>query len=427
MGEPNIAPCVGKSPDNAPICRWVGGLGHELGHSFELPHPPGCDPGSSGPCTDPDSLLWTGYAMYPNTYLRQEDKDTLNQSPFFSTMDLTTELSDCDHIDDEVRWTILLDKLKIDIFDIQQKLTALAAKELQELEALLRKLLDNRLIQLVQNLNTQILNVVQTLDNFTQAANLRSAKAQTTLLSNSTATLSNALNSLKQQVSKLKKQTELQQRMKKLDEQLQPMWSLPANLQTKINEITIGKQLHAAISGDVNGDGVVNEADLARLDAALAGMSSLSADEFNRADVAKKCGDNSVKELKKDRQAIAKFIEQTKKTGKRAKSIKDQCHSVLISQPLSSPKASSSDVQEFSLQSGIALSAGLREMSLQLEIFGLNGTQLFDFNGDSHALATQYAQASQALANGIYLAQVTVRASDGSVLRAELRKMVIVR
>ncbi|MBI1743376.1 hypothetical protein HYR54_09990 [Candidatus Acetothermia bacterium] len=427
MGEGNKSPCVGNTPDNAPPCRWVGGLGHELGHSFELPHPPGCDPGSSGPCTDPNSLLWTGYAIYPNTYLRQEDKDTLNQSPFFSAMDLTTELSDCDQIGDEVRWIILLDKLKTDIFDIQQKLTALAAKELQELEVLIRKLLDNRLLQLVQNLKTQILNVVQTLGNLVQAANLQSAKAQITLLSNSTATLSNALNALKQQVSKLKKQTELQQWMKKLDEQLQPLWSLPANLQTKINEIAIGKQLPTAISGDVNGDGLVNEADLTKLDAAIAGMSSLSADEFSRADVAKTCGDQSAKELKKDRQAIAKFIEQTKKIGKRAKPVKDQCHGVLIGQPLSSPKASSSDVQKFSLQAGIALSAGLRETSLQVEIFGLNGTKVCDLSGDSNDLSAQFAHISRALANGIYLARVTVRAADGSILRTEVQKIGIVR
>ena len=27
-----------------PIGRWIGGLGHELGHALGLPHPPGCDP-----------------------------------------------------------------------------------------------------------------------------------------------------------------------------------------------------------------------------------------------------------------------------------------------------------------------------------------------------------------------------------------------
>ena len=41
-GEANVPPCAGQPPDTAGVCRWVGGLGHELGHALGLPHPPAC-------------------------------------------------------------------------------------------------------------------------------------------------------------------------------------------------------------------------------------------------------------------------------------------------------------------------------------------------------------------------------------------------
>lgn len=61
--------------------RWVGGLGHELGHSFGLPHPPGCDLGLAS--CDSNALMWAGYADYPNTYWREDDKASLLMSKFF--------------------------------------------------------------------------------------------------------------------------------------------------------------------------------------------------------------------------------------------------------------------------------------------------------------------------------------------------------
>lgn len=57
-------------------------LGHEFGHSLGLPHPPGCDV-SVATC-DSNALMYLGYFNYPNTYLRVDDKSTLNASPFIS-------------------------------------------------------------------------------------------------------------------------------------------------------------------------------------------------------------------------------------------------------------------------------------------------------------------------------------------------------
>ena len=58
--------------------RWIGGSGHELGHAFNLPHPPD-SPGGS----DDRSLMYLGYLDYPNTYLRASDRASLLASGFF--------------------------------------------------------------------------------------------------------------------------------------------------------------------------------------------------------------------------------------------------------------------------------------------------------------------------------------------------------
>ena len=63
-----------------PPTRYVGGLGHELGHAFGLSHPPGCDAGLA--TCDQNALMWAGYASYPNTYLRTDEKQILLASPF---------------------------------------------------------------------------------------------------------------------------------------------------------------------------------------------------------------------------------------------------------------------------------------------------------------------------------------------------------
>jgi len=65
-----------------PPCRWVGGLGHELGHALGLPHPPGCDAGAAS--CDSAALMWLGYGSYPTTYLRSDETTVLDRSPFFA-------------------------------------------------------------------------------------------------------------------------------------------------------------------------------------------------------------------------------------------------------------------------------------------------------------------------------------------------------
>jgi hypothetical protein len=64
------------------IGRYIGGAGHELGHVFGLSHPPGCDAGL--PTCDTLALMWSGYSLYPNTYLRADEKLILQTSPFFN-------------------------------------------------------------------------------------------------------------------------------------------------------------------------------------------------------------------------------------------------------------------------------------------------------------------------------------------------------
>lgn len=78
VGETNMPPCSIDPPDSRGYCRWVGGLGHELGHTFGLPHPIPCPGGSSD-----DALMCLGYGIYPDTYLLPQDKTTLDASPFF--------------------------------------------------------------------------------------------------------------------------------------------------------------------------------------------------------------------------------------------------------------------------------------------------------------------------------------------------------
>lgn len=67
--------------------RWIGGQGHELGHAYGLPHPPGCDDGL--PKCDYDALMWTGfYNGFPNsTYLREDEKPILIAGTYFQSID----------------------------------------------------------------------------------------------------------------------------------------------------------------------------------------------------------------------------------------------------------------------------------------------------------------------------------------------------
>jgi len=94
-GETNIPPCFGQPPDTAGVCRWVGGLGHELGHAFGLPHPPACEDSDPNTVCPSNTLLWLGYITYPQTFLLPEDKEALSQSSFFSPVRLRKSLPEC--------------------------------------------------------------------------------------------------------------------------------------------------------------------------------------------------------------------------------------------------------------------------------------------------------------------------------------------
>jgi hypothetical protein len=78
----------------AGTCRWVGGLGHELGHAVGLPHPAGCDSGS--PDCPASALMWLGYTSYPSATFIDAERTQVASSRFFSTVTrTTTTLFDC--------------------------------------------------------------------------------------------------------------------------------------------------------------------------------------------------------------------------------------------------------------------------------------------------------------------------------------------
>ncbi|HVT57012.1 MAG TPA: hypothetical protein VHR45_01315 [Thermoanaerobaculia bacterium] len=80
-GETTKDGCGGPPGNQYPVSRWIGGLGHEAGHAFNLPHPPGCDTGQAS--CDSKALMWLGFYDYPDTYLNAAEIDQLKHSPFF--------------------------------------------------------------------------------------------------------------------------------------------------------------------------------------------------------------------------------------------------------------------------------------------------------------------------------------------------------
>lgn len=72
MPQDDLTGLIGLEP--TPPSRWVGGAGHELGHAFGLPHPANLNS---------NAIMWTGYSIYPNCILQQEDRDILNANTFF--------------------------------------------------------------------------------------------------------------------------------------------------------------------------------------------------------------------------------------------------------------------------------------------------------------------------------------------------------
>ena len=96
----------GGGPWPGPVTRWIGGLGHELGHAFGLPHPPGCDEGPPPMC-DRNALMAGGYGDYPNTYLRPDNKEALLRSPFLGGDPLHRPLTGVSGDDVAIRATVI--------------------------------------------------------------------------------------------------------------------------------------------------------------------------------------------------------------------------------------------------------------------------------------------------------------------------------
>ena len=72
-GNPRAAP---------PLGFWIGKLGHEIGHTLDVSHPPGCE-APLGAC-DSGSIMWLGYTSYAATYLGSRDLGTMEASRFIN-------------------------------------------------------------------------------------------------------------------------------------------------------------------------------------------------------------------------------------------------------------------------------------------------------------------------------------------------------
>jgi hypothetical protein len=97
-GRQSLPPCPNTAQNIPAICRWVGGLGHELGHALGLPHPPECQsPNVGEPCTE-SAIMWLGYITYPDAVLLPAEKDQLNHGPFFFTLNPSSLPFDCSRL-----------------------------------------------------------------------------------------------------------------------------------------------------------------------------------------------------------------------------------------------------------------------------------------------------------------------------------------
>jgi len=78
-----------------PLCRWVGGLGHELGHCLGLPHPTQCENGTEPGHPDCGSLMYLGYLTYPATSIIAANRQILRASQFIMSIQFSSPPFDC--------------------------------------------------------------------------------------------------------------------------------------------------------------------------------------------------------------------------------------------------------------------------------------------------------------------------------------------
>lgn len=73
LPEHDLLGLIGQNPNDPRIARWHGGLGHEVGHAFGLPHP---DP------SERDALMQFGYLTFPRAYLTDGNRTDLANGTF---------------------------------------------------------------------------------------------------------------------------------------------------------------------------------------------------------------------------------------------------------------------------------------------------------------------------------------------------------
>jgi hypothetical protein len=77
LPEDDLLGLIGQHPTQPSINRWIGGMGHELGHALGLPHP-------TDTLADYQALMYAGFYNYPDAYLTISDKTTLLGSSFIT-------------------------------------------------------------------------------------------------------------------------------------------------------------------------------------------------------------------------------------------------------------------------------------------------------------------------------------------------------